>query len=364
MTFVRRFVVALPLVLLAACNTGVSYQDSTLGPSLELPPDLAGSQAESKFELPAAFSGDDETEARDKIPVLAKVESIQLEGNGDMYWLRVDEPVENLYQLVKNFWAAEGYRLDMDEPIIGIMQTEWIYQDEGAEEKSASWLEGLFTEEDYSASQDQYTVRIERDDISNLNRIYIAHRGTEYNYVLTTDGGPHDDERSDTEWTFRQPEPELEIQMLSRLMVYLGLHEEEAARQGANVKLFKPRAVMDVDIDEGSPFLILFDPYQVAWNRVFHQLERMNFTIVSFDFKSQLSEEGVISIEADTLEMIEETGLFSLQTEAKEGTIKFTLVFEEETNQSTRMILENEKGEYDTSPAGTEFIKLLYQRIK
>jgi outer membrane protein assembly factor BamC len=196
-----------------------------------------------------------------------------------------------------------------------------------------------------------------------LNRIYISHRGTEYNYVLTTDG-PHDDERSDSVWTFRQPEPELEIQMLSRLMIYLGLHEEEVARQGANVKLFKPRAVMDVDIDEGSPFLIIFDPYQIAWNRVFHQLGRMNFKIVGFDFKSELSEEGVIFIEADTLEMIEETGLFSLQTEAKEGTIKFTLVFEEETNQSTRMILENEKGEYDTSPAGTEFIKLLYQRIK
>ena len=59
MTLVRRFVVILPLVLLAACNSGVSYQDSTLGPSLELPPDLAGSQAESKFELPAALSGDE-----------------------------------------------------------------------------------------------------------------------------------------------------------------------------------------------------------------------------------------------------------------------------------------------------------------
>lgn len=364
MTFVRRFVVALQLVLLVACNSGVRYQDSTLGPSLELPPDLAGSQAESKFELPAAFSGDDETAARDKIPVLAKVDSVQLEGNGDMYWLRVEEPVENLYQLVKNFWAAEGYRLDMDEPVIGIMQTEWIYQEEGAEEKSTGWLEGLFSEENFSASQDQYTVRIERDNLSNLNRIYISHRGTEYNHVLTNDGGPRGDERSDSVWTFRQPEPELEIEMLSRLMIYFGLHEEEVAQQGANVRLFKPRAVMDVDVDEGSPYLILFDPYQIAWNRVFHQLERMNFKIVNSEFKSGLTEEGVIFVEADTVEMIEETGLFSLQTEEQEGTIKFTLVFSEETNQSTRLILEDEKGEFETSPAGTEFIKLLHQRIK
>ena len=363
MTVVRFLLVAAPLLLLLACNKGVRYQESTIGAPLELPPDLAGSQAESKFELPAAISGEDAAAPRDKIPVLARVDSVYLEGDGDLYWLRVEEPVENLYQLVKNFWASEGYRLIMDEPVIGMMRTEWIYHEEGAEDDATNWFEGLFTEEDFSATQDQYTVRIERDDTSKLNRIYVAHRGTEYNYVLTTDGR-RDDERSDSEWTFRRPEPEKEIEMLSRLMIYLGLREEEVARQQDAVKLFKPRSVMAMDADEGSPFLIIFDPYQIAWNRVFHELERMNFTIVSSDFKSGITEEGVIYVEADTREIVEDTGLFSLQTEEQEGTIKFTLVFSEETNRSTRVILEDEKGEYETSPAGAEFIKLLHEHVK
>ena len=363
MKLARLTVLVLQVALLAACNSSVRYQDSTLGPPLELPPDLAGAQTESKFELPATLSGDIGNPERDKIPVLARVDSIQLESNGDMYWLRIEAPVDNLYQLVKNFWAAEGYRLNIDEPVIGLMQTEWIYLEEGGKEEKGTWYESLFADEDLSASQDQYRTRIERDSTGNLNRIYIAHRGTEYKYVLTTDSR-QDDELRANDWVFRPPEPELEIEMLSRLMIYLGLQESEVERQQANVKLFKPRARFELDTDEGSPFLIINDVYQIAWNRVFHQLERMNFEIISFEFKSGFSGEGVIMIESPTREVVEETGFFSLLSGAKEGSIKFTLVFFEETNQSTRLILENEEGEIDTSPAGSEFLKLLYQKIK
>jgi outer membrane protein assembly factor BamC len=364
MKFARLTVLVLQVALLVACKSGdFRYQDSTLGPPLELPPDLAGSEIESKFELPATLSGDKANAERDKVPVLARVYSMLLESNGDMYWIRVEEPVDNLYQLVKNFWAAEGYRLDVDEPVIGLMQTEWIYKEEGGKEESSSWIEGLFTTEDLSASQDQYRSRIERDNTGNLNRIYIAHRGTEYKHVLTTEA-PRKDALSENEWVFRPREPELEIEMLSRLMIYLGLQDHEVEQQRANIKLFKPRAIMEFDSDEGSPFLIINDIYQIAWNRVFHQLERMNFEIVSFEFKSGLSGEGVIYIKAPTLEVTEEGGFFSFQSEAKEGEIKLTLVFSEESNQTTRLILEDDKGEFDTSAEGNEFFKLLFQQIK
>ena len=328
-----------------------------------MPPDLSGSQAESKFELPSTISGDYKNVKSDKVPVLARVDSIQLESNGDMYWLEVEEPVDNLYQLTKNFWATEGYRLDVDEPVIGLMQTEWVYKEEGSVEENSSWLKNLFTEEDLSASQDQFRTRIERTDGGILNRIYIAHRGTEYQHVLSTEVR-QSDQLNTNDWAFRPPEPELEIEMLSRLMIYLGLQKGEAEQQRENLKLFKPRARMDVDADEASPYLLIYDVYQIAWNRVFHQLERMNFEIASFEYKSGLSGEGVIYVTAPTLEITEGTGLFSFQTEENEGSIKFTLVFMEETNQSTRLILESEDGTYDTSSAGTEFITLLYDRIK
>jgi outer membrane protein assembly factor BamC len=364
MKIVRISVLALLAVLVAACESGYDYRyaDSSVGGSLELPPDLAGVQVESKFELPAAISGDDET-AKDKIPVLAKVQSVQLEGSGDLYWLQVDESVDNLYQLVKNFWASEGYRLNVDEPVIGVMQTEWVYKSEGGEEDSSSWFGSLFTTEDLSATQDQFKTRIERSETNKLNRIYIAHRGTEYKYVLRSEG-PRKDDINESDWSFRQPEPELEIEMLSRLMIYLGLQQSDVEQQQEKVKLFRPRADLYVDADESSPYLIINDVYQIAWNRVFHQLERMNFEIISSEFTSGFSGEGVIYVKASTVEIESSGGFLSFQSGEKEGSMKFTLVFVEETNQSTRLILEDDKGEFDTSPAGSQFLNLLYQKIK
>jgi outer membrane protein assembly factor BamC len=364
MKIARISVFALLAVLVAACQSKHDYRfaDSSVGESLELPPDLSGAQVESKFELPAAISGDDES-AKDKIPVLARVQSVQLQGSGDFYWLEVDEPVENLYQIVKNFWASEGYRLNVDEPVIGIMQTEWVYKSEGGEEESSSWFGKLFTSEDLSATQDQYKTRIERSKTNKLNRIYIAHRGTEFEYVLS-EGAARKEDINDTEWVFRQPEPELEIEMLSRLMIYLGLQQDNVDQQRETVKLFKPRASIFVDVDEGSPYLILNDVYQIAWNRVFHQLERMNFEIIDSAFKSGLSGEGVIYVRASTVDIETLEGLFGSQSEEKKESVKFTLVFMEETNQSTRLILENEKGEFDTSDAGAQFMKLVYQKVR
>ncbi|NIM62033.1 MAG: hypothetical protein GTN89_03660, partial [Acidobacteria bacterium] len=84
--------------------------DATTGDNLEVPPDLARFEVEAAFELPPSFSGDDPNE-RNKIPVLAKVDGVRLEGSGDFYWLEVDEPAAEVYRRVKNFWAAEGFRL-------------------------------------------------------------------------------------------------------------------------------------------------------------------------------------------------------------------------------------------------------------
>ena len=117
---------------LAACggpSAGLEYLDSRVLPDLEVPPDLTLVEVNSDYELPAIFSGD--STDGDSVPVLASVDSIRLEGFSDFYWLSIDEPVVNLYQLVKDFWASEGFVLVMNEPVIGIMKTDWVYNEEG-----------------------------------------------------------------------------------------------------------------------------------------------------------------------------------------------------------------------------------------
>jgi outer membrane protein assembly factor BamC len=363
MRFTPLLILVLTLIACQASDTGDRYLDTTLGRSLEVPPDLAKYETESNFDLPGSFSGDNQ-EVRNKVPVLAKVETLQLQGSGDFYWLSVEEPVENLYQQVKNFWAIEGYGLVVDEPVIGIMQTEWIYTNEGDSDEALSWWEKLLETGDFSASQDQFRIRIERDPTGGVgNRIYIAHRGTEIVQEVSASKQELDKYEND-EWHFRRNDPELEIEMLSRLMIFLGLQQDVVDTQVAQSGLFKPRAWLERDVDEGSPYLIMKDPYHIAWNRIHHLLQRMNFEITVAEFKGGLNNKGSLVVETETVEAVEDTGFFSFGGSDKRKTRRFKLSFSEETNDFTRVDLIDESGDRDTSAEGADFLSILFEQIK
>jgi len=363
--FYRNTLLLIVLALLAACEGGLDkrYLDVSMNQPLELPPDLSEYESDSSFDLPDSIAGDGQTE-EGKVPVLARVDSIRLESAADLYWLSVDETVEDLYQVVKNFWASEGFGLVIDEPVIGIMETEWIYTEEGGDHKSDSWWANLFDSEDLSATQDQFRARLERDASGQGSRIYIAHRGTEYKHVFQVGNADTEGEGdTDNEWRHRQSDADLEIEMLSRLMIYLGLHQAAVDGQVEKVGLYNPRATMQVDAEEKSPYLIIKDPYHIAWNRVYHVIERMNLEIDISEFKSGLSEEGVISVKSRVIESKPEGGFFSFGTSQDETMRVFVLVLSEETHEYTRVIIENETGEFDTSPEGAEFLELLLEQL-
>jgi len=359
-----RLALLLIISLLVACETGLDrrYLDTSLGKPLEMPPDLSSVDSASNFDLPSGFKGEDPA-VRDKVPVLAKLDSVQLNGSGDLHWLDVDDSVTDLYQQIKNFWAFEGYGLVMDEPVIGIMQTEWVYKEEGASHKNVPWWENLFATEDLSASQDQFRTRIERNPSGKGARVYITHRGTEYVYEF--DLGDKNSTGSVNKWGFRASEPELEVEMLSRLMIYLGLKQEQVDDQLARVRLFQPRAILDVDSTEKSPYLTLLDPYHIAWNRVYQVLLRLNFDVELAEFKSGLiGEEGAFVVKSEVVESPDNKGFFNFISQPDRKNRKFTLVLNAKDHETTRMVLEDDKGNFDTSPEGSQFISLLYEQLR
>ena len=360
----KRTGIILLALLLAACESGLDrrYLDASSEASLVLPPDLIEFDGASQFALPEIFSADDPSQ-RNKIPVLAKVESMKLEGGGNFYWLSVDEPADNLYPLIKNFWASEGYKLEMDEPSIGIMQTEWGFREVGSKQKGDSWFSRLFGEEDLSARQDQFKTRVERDPASGVSRIYISHRATEYRHQILAGEGAR--QKGDVnQWRFRQPESELEVEMLSRLMIYLGLQQVELDNQLQQVKLFAPRATQHFDSKESSPYLLLKTPYRLAWNRVYHELERLNTEILNFNPAGGLLNEGDITINARVIEKNNQGGLAALFASSTTKTQEMVLVISEENHKLSRVTVETPDGDLDTSAAAANFLDLLYQRLR
>ncbi len=358
----------IPLSGLIACSSDpdMKYLDARTTANLEIPPDLTQAKLNDKFEIPANFSSG-LGETVNKIPVLAQVESIKLDGAADFYWLSIDGQIENLYETIKSFWGSEGFTLDIDEPVIGIMQTEWVLKEEGATNKDsgffASFFADLFASHDFSASQDQYRTRIARDSDTSATRIYISHRGTQYEHKLVTRQNEDDEPNN---WAFRAPEPELEIEMLSRLMVYLGLEEADVGQQVSAVKMFQPRVSIHTDNSENETYLLVRAVQKQTWNRLLHELDRLDIEVVRANPTSGLSGDGVIQVKT-IYETLEETGGFAAIFSSSEPRLvqkEVVLVVSEENHELTRISLKTPDGDVEESAEGLEFLTMLFDHIR
>jgi outer membrane protein assembly factor BamC len=361
----------LVVALLTACSSGpdLEYLETRSSENLELPPDLTITALNEKFVMPDNISsGTGETVG--KIPVLAQVDSLRLEGSADYYWLAVDGPVDNLYKLIKEFWASEGYTLEVDEPVTGIMQTNWLLTEAGSDNEDEGFFESLFGSDLLFAVQDQYRTRIAKNSGTNSTRIHISHRGTEtFQQLETRSDKTQSDfkrlsENSASEpqtWGFRPREPELEVEMLSRLMVFLGLKKAEVDQQLANVKLFSPRASIHTDNSDNETYLLMKSVKELAWNRLLHELDRLDIEVTSAEKSSGILGDGVIFV--NTPYQIEvESGFFS--TDTKLVTKQVAIVVAEETHKLTRISIETPEGEIDESSEGVEFLTKLYENLR
>jgi outer membrane protein assembly factor BamC len=86
--------------------------------------------------------------------------------------------------------------------------------------------------------------------------------------------------KEETKWQPRPPSPELEADMLRRLMVRLGVQEERAKSLVAST-VTAPRAVLQKGGDGGA--LALNEQFDRAWRRVGLALDRVGFTVEDRD---------------------------------------------------------------------------------
>ncbi|MDH5353508.1 MAG: outer membrane protein assembly factor BamC, partial [Gammaproteobacteria bacterium] len=334
------------------------------------PPDLTQSILSERFDIPDNFSaGTGET--INQIPVLAQVDTLRLEGSADFYWLSVEGSVDNLYELIKAFWAAEGFTLEKDEPVIGIMQTDWVFKEEGIDEKELGIFEKLFGNKNLSNSQDQFRTRIARDADDDKTRIYITHRGTRNSPKESTVQSETDvasewgiqTKKTRDDWGFRPSEPELEVEMLSRLMIFLGLQQSDVEQQVSNIKLFQPRALMQVDNSENETYLLVRATPQQTWNRLLHELSRLDIEVLSTNEDRGFSGDRVAIVRTN-YQIEEKSGFFSFFNKPRTVDKEIALVVSKETHNQTRISIENLSGDFDQSGEAIEFLTTIYERVK
>ena len=275
--------------LLAGCSTGkffeskkVDYKSAGTVPSLELPPDLTAPGQDDSTALP----GGSETfskyirqrsglagAASDPI-ILPNVGKMKIERSGNQRWLVVPGNAQKLWPLVKAFWQENGFIINIDQPEAGVMETDWAEDRAKIPQDFLRSTVGAVFDDAYStAERDKYRTRLEPGGEPETIEIYISHRGMYETYI--TEG------KEQTRWQPRAADPELEAQMLRKLMVKLG--GDEAAVKAATAAEPKRERAKIAKSAEGNAAVELDESFDRAWRRVGLALDRTGFTVEDRD---------------------------------------------------------------------------------
>ncbi|HEY9103522.1 outer membrane protein assembly factor BamC [Chitinimonas sp.] len=257
---------------------------------LEVPPDLSAPEGNLAYVIPglnnitlnAAGQKALETGA-----VLPKLDKVRMESAGGQRWLVVGAPAEVVWPQARQFWLDQGFKLNVDSPTAGILETDWLEQrpDLPVGGIRAAIQRGLGTL--YSTGKvDQYRMRIERSTTEEgSTEIYISHKAMEENYVGAN--------KEDTRWMVSPVEPEREAEQLKKLLVRLGVSTEIAgkvvtaaskpaegsdANAAASTNNSPARAAITTMID-GKRAIQLEESFDRAWRRVGLALERAGYSI-------------------------------------------------------------------------------------
>jgi outer membrane protein assembly factor BamC len=129
-------------------------------------------------------------------------------------------------------------------------------------------IDGLYS----TAERDKFRTRLETA-ADGRTEIYVSHRGMYEVFEGTVGGG--DQGKGKTVWQPRPADPELEAEMLRRLMVRFGVEESRAQTLLAE-KTAPPQAVL-IKSPMRRPASTMPESFDRAWRRVGLALDRIGF---------------------------------------------------------------------------------------
>lgn len=254
---------------------------------LEVPPDLSAPAANDRYAVPGAgrstatyseYRQDRPGAAQAGPAVLPSVSGVQVERAGTQRWLVVTASPEQVWPVLREFWQEMGFIIAFEDPQLGVMETDWAENRAKIPPSLIRSLLGKALDQVYSTPElDRFKIRVERGSKPGTTDVYVAHRGAYEVYVADANLR----QVGKTMWQPRPPDPGLEAEMLTRLMVKFGTPQTVAAADVKQAKL-DPRAVLTKGPD-GVPVLVLKDDFDRAWRRVGLSLDRLGFSVQEFD---------------------------------------------------------------------------------
>ncbi len=344
---------------LLGSEESVDYKSTVRGESLSIPPDLTQANTSTQYRAPegtATFSdyaqGSAERAAASKdSEILPEASGIKVMRDGDIRWLSVDRPPEEVYPRLIEFWGDQGFTIQSQDPRTGVIETNWA---ENRKKVPEGWLRSLLKIVDQvfdSGERERFRSRMER--VNGATEIYISHQ-----QMIETPAG----DEATFRWVPGKEDPNLNAVMLARLMVYLGTDVEQArtlvtqAEQGVD----RPQVVTSAS---GQAELTLNEPFDRAWRRVGVAIDSAGFTVEDRDRSS--GDYFIRYLDTDTGIKREQPNIFSRMfggkntTEADQFRIRVT-----EQMSGTVVTVLDKSGNRDTSQTAQRIIGVLADQMR
>ena len=279
---------------LSGCSTfedsKIDYKRAIQATTLEVPPDLTQLKRDSRYQVSgsnsasgmAATSGSAGRPANDAGTATNQAGNARIERSGTQRFLVVQRNADSVWEPLREFWKENGFELTLDQPELGIMETDWAENRAKLPQDFIRRTLGKVFDSLYSTGErDRFRTRVERT--ANGLEITITHRGMAEVYTTNT--------KDATVWTPRASDAELEIEFLRRLMMRLGDQNQTAgssankAAIGASASSSSTSMPSDVKVTKQNnlPVIEIKDGFDRAWRRVGVAIDRTGFTVEDRD---------------------------------------------------------------------------------
>lgn len=358
---------SLNALALVGCSTiieddPIDYKSVRSGTNLDVPPDLQQLSSNIRFKRTAdgALSASDiakdrksdaDKTAAETAPLQAGDVTVQRDGSNR--WLLINRPVDQLWVPVRDFWVSQGFVLTIDDPKLGIVETDWAENRSKLPQDAVRSVLGKVLESLYSTSErDKFRVRLERGSNPNETLLYLTSKGMVEEFKS---------DKSTTVWVMRPRDQEVEAEFLRRLMFRLGSNEASASAIAAQIKeKADPKAKI---VSDENRSIELNEPFERAWRTVGLGLDRSGFTV-----EERNREKGIYTVRAtETLTDAEKPGFWArIQGASADDlkTIKYLVTVQPIEGGKTSLIqLKGEDGKPSTTANSGNLLKLILNAL-
>ncbi|SEM66745.1 outer membrane protein assembly factor BamC [Nitrosomonas marina] len=349
----------------------IDYKSASKLPPLEVPPDLIAPSTDERYSIPGGTSGSATfssysneriaqpgTGTSSLLPI--SVQSVHIERAGTQRWLVVPQPPEAVWPIVKEFWQELGFLIKLEIPEAGIMETDWAENRAKIPQDFIRNILSTFLDSFYSsAERDKFRTRLERTEMGTTE-VYISHRGMDE--ILETSGANR------TIWQPRTADPDLEAEMLARLMMRFGVEEERARMELASTSgNVQEKAYID---KEKGNVLVVNEAFDRSWRRVGLALDRIGFTVEDRNRVDGIYFVRYVDPEDDSYKKGDDDGLLSglmfwkSKDDKDARAARYHIMVKETGTRTSTVTILNEDNTPVRSAVAGGILKLLHEQLK